>query len=85
MAFKAFNKDMTCKGKQYAENTVFEEPKADLCRVGMHYCENPLDILNYYDLVTNEGDPAVDAAQIEAIAMIYHALMKLDEKNRRNR
>lgn len=29
--------------------------------------------------------PAVDAAQIEAIAMIYHALMKLDEKNRRNR
>lgn len=28
---------------------------------------------------------AVDAAQIESIAMIYHALMKLDEKNRRNR
>ena len=32
-----------------------------------------------------ESTPAVDAAQIEAIAMIYHALMKLDEKNRRNR
>jgi len=29
--------------------------------------------------------PAVDATQVEAIAMIYHALMKLDEKNRRNR
>ena len=28
--------------------------------------------------------PAVDATQVEAIAVIYHALMKLDEKNRRN-
>ena len=68
-AFKAFNKDMTCKGKQYAENTVFEEPKADLCRVGMHYCENPLDILNYYDLVTNEGD-LITAAEVEPLGEV---------------
>ena len=69
MAFKAFNKDMTCNGKQYAENTVFEEPKADLCRAGMHYCENPLDVLNYYDLVTSEGD-LITAAEVEPLGEV---------------
>ena len=69
MAFKAFNMDMTCNGKQYAENTVFEEPEADLCRVGMHYCENPLDVLNYYDLVTSEGD-LITAAEVEPLGEV---------------
>lgn len=26
--YKGFNKGMICRGKQYAENTVFEEPEA---------------------------------------------------------
>ena len=69
MAFKAFNKGMTCNGKQYAENTVFEEPEADLCRVGMHYCENPLGVLNYYDLVTSEGE-LITAAEVEPLGEV---------------
>ena len=54
--YKAFEKGLVCKGKQYAENTVFEEPEAVVCRKGMHYCHEPLAVLGYYDLVDNDGD-----------------------------
>ena len=41
--YKAFNKGLVCRGKRYAENTVFEEEDAEICRSGMHFCKNPLD------------------------------------------
>lgn len=53
--YKAFEKGMVCRGKQYAENTVFEEPTADICSKGMHFCEDPFDVLDYYPLVDNKG------------------------------
>ena len=46
--FKGFRKGLICRGKQYKENTVFEEPEAEMCKKGMHFCKNPLDVLNYY-------------------------------------
>lgn len=49
--YKAFNKDMTCRGFQYEENKEYEiEGKPKCCNNGFHFCENPLDTLNYYDL-----------------------------------
>ena len=53
--FKGFEKGLVCKGKQYAENTVFEEKDAVICRRGMHFCENPFDVLDYYNLVNPDG------------------------------
>ena len=49
--YKGFNPGMVCRGKQYAENTVFEEEKASLCESGIHYCTDPLDVLNYYPIL----------------------------------
>ena len=54
--YKGFNPDFTCKGKQYKENTIFEEPEAAICEIGMHYCKNPLDVLDYYDLFDEKGN-----------------------------
>lgn len=54
--YKAFKNGLVCKGKQYAENTVFEEPEAIVCEKGMHYCHEPLAVLGYYDLVDSNGD-----------------------------
>ena len=65
--YKAFEPGLICKGKQYAENTVFEEEKAEVCRSGMHFCPNPFDVLNYYSLVNVDGS-FNDFAEVEAQA-----------------
>ena len=68
--YKGFYKGLICKGdgyeKQYAENTVFEEDNAEICRSGMHFCENPFEVLDYYDLVTADGT-FNDFAEVEAL------------------
>ena len=55
IGYKGFEKGLVCKCKQYAENAIFEEPEAVVCQKGMHYCKNPFDVLDYYDLVNSEG------------------------------
>ena len=63
--YKAFNPGLVCNGKQYAENTTFEEPKAVLCECGMHFCQNPMDVLEYYPLINNNGE-FVEFAEVVA-------------------
>lgn len=64
--YKAFNKGLVCRGKRYAENTVFEEENAEICKRGMHFCKNPLDVLDYYPLIDNEGN-VTEFAEVEAL------------------
>lgn len=57
MAYKMFNKDLTCSGFQYKEEETYELPKnekLEMCKSGFHYCENPLDCLDYYPLLDND-------------------------------
>nr|DAH79731.1 MAG TPA: hypothetical protein [Bacteriophage sp.] len=69
--YKAFNKGMICKGKQYEENTTYEENGNKICEAGvMHFCENPFDVLNYYPLIDEDGNIS-DFADVEAIGDIY--------------
>lgn len=65
--YKGFEPGLICKGKQYAENTVFEEPDAKICENGMHFCENPFDVLDHYDLVGPDGS-FNEFAPVEALA-----------------
>ena len=47
--YKGTDKDMKCRGFQYklGEASVFDgEPH--LCRAGLHACEQPIDVLDYY-------------------------------------
>ena len=64
--YKGFNTGLICKDKQYQENTVFEEPEAKICEKGMHFCENPFDVLDYYDLIRSDGTPN-EFAEVEAL------------------
>ena len=66
--FKAFGKGMICRGKQYAENSTFEEAGAKTCcRKGMmHFCETPFDCLDYYPLVDENGE-LIEIAEVEAL------------------
>ncbi|NSJ17691.1 hypothetical protein G5B23_03385, partial [Enterocloster clostridioformis] len=47
-SYKGFNKDMTCKDKQYEVGKDYEEDEAVACECGMHACEYPLDCFKYY-------------------------------------
>ena len=47
-SYKGFDKDMTCKDKQYEVGKDYEEDKALACECGMHACEYPLDCFKYY-------------------------------------
>nr|DAG69241.1 MAG TPA: hypothetical protein [Caudoviricetes sp.] len=64
--YKGFNPGLICKNKKYQENTVFEEPEAKICEKGMHFCENPFDVLDYYDLIRSDGTPN-EFAEVEAL------------------
>ena len=64
--FKAFEKGLICREKQYAENTVFEEAEAEICKCSMHFCKNPLDVLDYYPLIDGNGE-LTEFAEVEAL------------------
>ena len=64
--YKGFNKGLICRDKQYAENTVFNEDKATLCESGMHFCKNPLNVLNYYSYYNSEIKSFSEYAEVEA-------------------
>ena len=64
--YKAFNKGLICRGKQYAENTVFEENEAVVCEKGMHFCREPLEVLEYYPLIDDNGNMN-EFAEVEAL------------------
>ena len=64
--YKGFEPGLICRDKQYAENTVFEEERAEVCESGMHFCVNPFEVLNHYDLVNKDGS-FNDFAEVEAL------------------
>ena len=64
--YKGFRKGLICKDKQYAENTIFEESEANICVNGMHFCKNPMDVLDYYPLIDNNGEMC-EFSEVEAM------------------
>lgn len=64
--YKGFEPGLVCKGKQYAENTVFKEDKAEPCARGMHFCEDPFEVLKYYPIIDNNGN-FNEFAEVEAL------------------
>ena len=67
-SYKGFNKDMTCRGKQYEEGKEYIEDRAEACEYGMHACEYPLDCFSYYS-------PSES---------VYHVVEQSGEISRRN-
>ena len=68
--YKGFYPGLICEPdsehkKQYVENTVYEEEKAECCKSGMHFCKYPLDVFGYYPPVTDKG--VSEYAEVEAL------------------
>ena len=54
--FKGFDKDLKCRDYQYEVGKEFEEKgKIEACSNGLHFCENPFDVLGYYPPSTEKG------------------------------
>lgn len=54
--YKAYEPGLICRGKKYEEGKTYEEDGTKICAAGMmHYCVNPFDVLNFYDLVRPDG------------------------------
>ena len=69
--FKGFEKDFSCRGKQYEENTTYEEHGVGCYHKGvMHFCEDPWAVLDYYPLVNENGDIS-EFAEVEALGQVW--------------
>ena len=67
--FKGFKNGLICRDKQYKEGEIFTEEEAKPCKSGMHFCKNPVDVLQYYGFVDDSGEYAElnDFATVEAL------------------
>ena len=84
-SYKGFNKDMTCRGKQYEEGKTYTETEADCCHKGMHACEYPLDCFGYYapgssvyHEVEQDGEISRDSDDSKAASSVLKVGAKLD-------
>src|SRR5699024_780573 len=60
--FKGFDKNLKCRDKQYKLGESYEEKEAEICESGMHFCENPLDVFNYYPPIDDNKYAVVEGS-----------------------
>ena len=63
IAYKGFGSDWKCRGYQYEIGKTYEHKgKVEACESGFHSCENPLDVLAYYDISSGSKYALVKAS-----------------------
>ena len=76
--FKGFDKDLKCRGFQYKVGKTYEqEGEAECCKKGFHFCENPLEVFDYYPPCTSrfcqvEGGGSVDKSEADSKVATSH-------------
>jgi hypothetical protein len=56
MGYKGFSPGLICLDKQYRVGKTFKETNVIPCESGMHFCENPFEVLSHYPLINSEGE-----------------------------
>ena len=60
--YKGYDNNLQCRGKQYEIGKEYTEPSAVACESGIHFCENPFDVWNYYPLQNGNRFTEVDGS-----------------------
>ena len=89
IAYKATDKNMMCRGKQYEVGKTYTEEKADCCTAGMHACEVSFDVLHYYHVSDGarffqvecggEVDKSSDDSQLACTELTVKGELKLTD------
>ena len=68
--FKAFEKGLVCRKFQFEEGKTFEQSgRVEVCGRGFHFCEDPMDVLEYYPLIDDNGN-VPEFAEVEAVGEV---------------
>ena len=62
--YKGFDKNLQCRGFQYEVGKEYETDEVKLCEKGLHFCENPHDVLNYYSAGEGHRFAIVEASGV---------------------
>lgn len=68
IAYKGFNKDFKCLDFQYEVGKTYEmDGNIKCCGRGFHACESPMDVFDYYDMLTSRFAEVEQSGEIDKV------------------
>ena len=65
-SYKAFDKNMQCRGFQYEVGKEYEmDGEIKCCERGFHACKSPLEVLDHYDMLSSRFAEVEQSGKIE--------------------
>ena len=65
-SYKAFNKNMQCRGFQYEVGKEYEmDGEIKCCERGFHACKSPMEVWNHYDMLSSRFAEVEQSGKIE--------------------
>lgn len=66
-SYKAFDKNMQCRGFQYEVGKEYEmDGEIKCCNRGFHACKSPLEVWDYYDILNSRYAEVEQSGKIDA-------------------
>ena len=66
-SYKAFDKNMQCRGFQYEVGREYEmDGEIKCCNRGFHACKSPLEVWDYYDILNSRYAEVEQSGKIDA-------------------
>ena len=70
IAYKGFDKDFKCRGFQYEVGKTYEmDGNIACCNRGFHACESPMEVFDYYDMLTSRFAEVEQSGKIDIEAV----------------
>nr|DAT35623.1 MAG TPA: hypothetical protein [Caudoviricetes sp.] len=70
IAYKGFDKDFKCRGFQYEVGKTYEmDGNIACCSRGFHACESPMEVFDYYDMLTSRFAEVEQSGNIDKDAV----------------